>query len=148
MWVRSKPLIHQVCSRSDGGVSHGGRIPETRGDVLTKGLWESQTEAIVDVKFRDANTETYKTEVIDKLFPRWEKMKQYKHKQHCQDQRKRFSPSFLSLNGMVGKEAQVVLATLSQLMDDKMEEPILHVTVWVNGRVSIGFTRLYSWMLF
>ena len=48
---------------------------------------------------------------------------------------------------MLGKESQIVLATLSQLMAAKMEEPILHINGWVNGRIVIAIARLYYWML-
>ena len=33
----------------------------------------------------------------------------------------------LSVGAVLGKEAQVVLTTLSQIMAAKMEEPILHI---------------------
>ena len=42
---------------------------------------------------------------------------------------------------MMGKENQVVLATFSLLMAAKMEEPILHVKFWVNGRVVIRVAK-------
>ena len=45
---------------------------------------------------------------------------------------------------MIGKDALVVLANLSQLMSEKMEEPILHVSTWVNGPISIAVARSYS----
>ena len=51
-------------------------------------------------------------------------------------------PWFLS-----GKEAQVVLSTLSRLMSAKMDETISHVKGWVNGQVEITVTRLYSRVL-
>ena len=38
---------------------------------------------------------------------------------------------------MIGKEALVVLATLSRLMDAKIDEPILHITGWVNDQIKI-----------
>ena len=40
-YVRSEPLIHQVRSRSEGGVSHGSGGLETRVDVLVLGLWKN-----------------------------------------------------------------------------------------------------------
>ena len=70
--VRGEPLIHQGSSRSEGGVRHGGSIPETQGEVLIRGQRESQTEAIIDVRFKDTGVETYKTEGMDKILPRWE----------------------------------------------------------------------------
>ena len=54
------------------------------------------------------------------------------------------SPFVLFVDGMMGKEYQVVLADLSQLMDAKMEEPTSHVKGWVNGWITIAVTRSYS----
>ena len=48
-----------------------------------------------------------------------------------------FSSFLLSVDGIMGREAQVVLATLSWLMAAKMDESILHVNGWVNGRIAI-----------
>ena len=45
---------------------------------------------------------------------------------------------------MLGNEALVVLAILSQIMTEKMEDTILHVCGWVNDWISIAVVRLYS----
>ena len=37
------------------------------------------------------------------------------------------SPFFLYFDGMLGREALVILTNLSQLMAEKMDEPILHM---------------------
>ena len=81
--------------------------------MLIWGLWEIQIEAINYVRFVDADAETYKTEGMYPLFHRWEIMKKDKHGQNCHDQMKHSSPFVLSGDGIMGKEAQVVLATLS-----------------------------------
>ena len=47
----------------------------------------------------------------------------------------------------MGKEAQVALSTLSQIMAEKMEEPILNVQGWVNGQIATTVARLYSRLL-
>ena len=49
------------------------------------GLWESQTEAIIYVRFRDACAETWKTEEVGKLWPGWGEIKREKYGQHCHD---------------------------------------------------------------
>ena len=64
-----------------------------------------------------------------------------KYRRNCHDQRKRFSWLVLSVDGIMGKGAQVVLSTLSQLMATKMEEPILHIEGLVNGRIKIAVAR-------
>ena len=48
----------------------------------------------------------------------------------------------LSVDGMMEKEAQVVLATLSGLMAAKMDESISYVKDQVNSQIEITFTRL------
>ena len=35
----------------------------------------------------------------------------------------------------IGKEAQVLLKKLIQLMDKKLEEPVSHMRWWINGRI-------------
>ena len=49
---------------------------------------------------------------------------------HCHNQRKKYL-FVLSVYGTVGKEAQVILTTLSQLMAAKIDELILHDKGWI-----------------
>ena len=51
--IHGKPLIHQGHSRLKGCVCHGGEIPESRDAVLIRSLWESRTEATIDIRFGD-----------------------------------------------------------------------------------------------
>ena len=63
------------------------------------------------------------------LLDQWEKIKKDNHGKHCHNQLKQFSTFVLSVDGMLGREALVLLANLSQLIAAKMDEPILHVQV-------------------
>ena len=47
------------------------------------------------------------------------------------------------VDGMFGKEALVILASLSQLISEKMDKPILHVRGWINGWIAMIVVRLY-----
>ena len=38
---------------------------------------------------------------------------------------------------IMGKESEVVLVTLSQLMATKIDEPIFHIKGWVNSQIAI-----------
>ena len=112
-----------------------------------RGLWEIHIEAIIDVIFRHYYVETWKPEEMDKILARWRKIKKDNHSKYFHDQQKHVSPFFLSVDGMMGKEAQVVLTTLSRLMAAKMDEPISHVKIWVNVRITIAVASSYSWVL-
>ena len=45
---------------------------------------------------------------------------------------------------MILIEDLVILVNLSQLMADKIEEPISHVQGWINGWIAIAVVRSYS----
>ena len=47
----------------------------------------------------------------------------------------------ISVYGMFRKEDLVVLTNLSQLIAEKLEEPISHVRDWVNSRIAIMVAR-------
>ena len=81
---------------------------------------------------------------MDKILDRWEKIKKDTHRQNFYCQRKHFSPFFLSFDGMMIKEAQVVLTTLNRIMAVIIDEPI---SGWVNRQIAIVVERLYSQVL-
>ena len=68
-------------------------------------------------------------------------MKKDKHGCHCHDQWKHFSPLVLSVDEMINTKSQVRIATLSSFMAAEMEEPILYIKGWVNGRIVITVAR-------
>ena len=81
---------------------------------------------------------------MEELLDWWEKIKKYNHGKKCHKQWKYFSPFVLSVGGMIGREALIVLTNLIQLMAEKMNEPILHVQGWIKSRIAITVARSYS----
>ena len=61
---------------------------------MIQGLWDRQVDAIIDVKLRDADADTYKYEPMESLLARWEKLKKDKHGNHYHNQRICFSRLF------------------------------------------------------
>ena len=56
-------------------------------------------------------------------------------------------PFFISVDGMVGKEALVIINGLSRIVAEKMDDPISHICGWINGRIAISVARFYSQMI-
>ena len=56
-------------------------------------------------------------------------------------------PFLFSVYGILGKDAQVILATFSQPMAAKMEEPIFYIKGWFNGLIAITVAGSYSRIL-
>ena len=86
---------------------------ETRGDVLIRVLWYRQTDAIIDVKYSDVDMDTYKHEPMVTLLSRWDIMNKDKHGKNCHYQQKYFSLFSIYIDGVLRREAVVVLANLS-----------------------------------
>ena len=58
-----------------------------------------------------------------------------------------FFKFFLSVGGMLGREALVLLAQLSQTMAEKRDKTFLHVQGWINSRIKITVAGYYSRMI-
>ena len=111
--VHTALLIHPGRSRSIEKERQGRRRLETRGDIIIWELWESKTEATIDVRLGDPECDTHKKEPMGMLLAWWEKEKKDKNGKHCHKQQKRFPPFVLPVYGMLGKEALCVLVNLS-----------------------------------
>ena len=61
-------------------------------------------------------------------------MNRYKRVQVCYLKWRPFPPFVLSVDGVMVKEAQFLLATLSWPVAAKMEKPIFYVKGWVNNQ--------------
>ena len=88
---------------------------------MIRGLWDRQVDAIIDVKLGDADVDTYKYKPMTSLLAGWEKTKKYYLSEHYHEQQKHFSPFVLSVDGMLGREALVVISQLSRVMAEKRE---------------------------
>ena len=113
-YVRAEPLLHQGRTKSEQEIFQGSdEDKETWGDVMVLGLWDRQVEAIINFKLGDADMDTYQYEPMTALLSRWEKTNKDKHGKHCRNQRKHFSPFFLSVERMLGREALALISQLS-----------------------------------
>ena len=146
--VCAEPLTHQVRTISERNIRQGsGREKETKEDVMTQGLWYRQADAIVDVKFGDADTDSYKYEPMATLLDWWETTKKDKNGKNCHNQQKYFSLFVISVKRMLGRKSLVVIAQLIRTMAAKMGRPISHIRGWINGRITITVPRSYSNMI-
>ena len=101
---------------------------------------------ITGIRFGYYDLATQKPEGMDELLARWEKLRM-KNTEIIAMTNRFFSPFVLLVDTNMGKEALLVLATLSQLMSAKMDKPILHVKGWVSVRIAIAVARSYSRVL-
>ena len=117
---------------------------DTRGEIIIRELWEQQNNDTISVKLRYTDADTYRFDPMENILDCWEKMNKDKQGNHFHEKRKHFSLFVISVAGMIGKEDLVVLVNLSRLVAAKMDEPILHVRDWINGRIAVAVVMSYS----
>ena len=83
---------------------------------MIRGLWDCQVNAIIYVKLVDADADDYTYKPMEALLSRWVNIKKDKHGKNCHYQQKHFTLFVLSVDGMLGREALVVLSQLSRFM--------------------------------
>ena len=146
--VRAKHLTHKGCTRSELEICQlSDKDKNTWSEVVIRGLWDGQAEAIIEVKLGDTDIDSYKYEPMAVILDWWGTIKKYKHGKHCNNQQRHFSPFVLSVDRMLVREALVILAQLSRTMAEKREEPLSQVRGWVNGQIAIAVARSYSRMI-
>jgi hypothetical protein len=59
----------------------------------------------------------------------------------CLEQRRHFSPFLASADGLLGKEAKILLRKLSAMLAEKWEKPYSEVYGYVNALMSIAIVR-------
>eukprot|EP00957_Ditylum_brightwellii_P028195 2129152-Ditylum_brightwellii.AAC.1 len=72
----------------------------------------------------DMDAKSYILKPLEKALLVWEKEKKAKYLQACLNQNKHFSPFVVLVDGMLGKEACMVLKQLSQKLAAKWDCPM------------------------
>ena len=96
-------------------ICHVSDILDTRGDLLIRGLWDIQTDNIINAKVGNSGEYTYSLEPMVTLLDRWDKNKKDNHGKNCHKKQKK-TPFVLSVDVMISREALVVLTNLNPLM--------------------------------
>eukprot|EP00957_Ditylum_brightwellii_P074891 5692152-Ditylum_brightwellii.AAC.1 len=77
-------------------------------------LWHHQTDTIIDVRITDTDAKSYISKPLEKVLLEKEKEKKVKYLQACLNQNQHFSLFVVLVDGMLGKEATMVLKQLAR----------------------------------
>jgi hypothetical protein len=147
--VRDEPLIHtsrpavqmpelDQSNHAPSRIIHQG---DDRGDVLIRGLWETGTDCIIDVRVTDLDAKSSISRDPAKVLVAHGKEKKRKYLEACLKQRRHFTPFVVSTDGLIGEEARTVMRKLSEKLADKWRKPYSEVSGYVNAHMSIAIVR-------
>ena len=136
--VQDEPIITPVQDNNQPGDSTDD---EKRGDLLVRGLWEKAKHCVIDVRITDINQPYQINKNPHKLLKDHENKKKKKYLDACLKQRRNFSPFVISTDGLMGKEADLLLRQIAQKLALKWHLPYSQVVNYVRTRISIAVTR-------
>ena len=129
--VQAEPLINpgSLASLQNNSNSNNDIISNKDcGDILIRNFWEKQHDLIVDVRVADTNAPSYQKRDPMKVLESHEKEEKKKYLEPCLNQRRSFTPFVVSSDGLLSREAKLLLKQLSKLLVDKWQKPYSVIT--------------------
>mmetsp|Transcript_13619 Transcript_13619/g.19848 ORF Transcript_13619/g.19848 Transcript_13619/m.19848 type:complete len:155 (-) Transcript_13619:31-495(-) len=111
------------------------------GDVGIRGLWQRQTDCIIDVRITDSDAKSYRNRTIANHLKAQEAEKKKKYHFLCQENRKNFSPFVATVDGVLGREAKMVLKQIARALATKWSCPHSQAQNYVNTMISVAIVR-------
>ena len=110
-------------------------------DLCVHGVWEPQTEVLFDVRVVDTDARSYLACSSCDVLCSTEVEKKRTYLQACQNRHAAFTPLCVSVDGMLGSEAEFFVKRLSDFFAARWERPYSVVMGWVMARLSVAILR-------
>ena len=119
------------------------RANQLRGDIAVQSFWAKGSLAIFDVRRCHTNAPSLKKAFSTpaKALANAEKIKKEKYLKHCLRKNWHFSPFVVSIDGMLGVEASMVLKKIAEDQAAKMDVPKSVVINWLRTQISFASLR-------
>ena len=130
------PVSHEPILREKQGDDNG-----LRADLSIRGLYEKQTEALLDIRVTDTDAESYKHKSLEQVLKQQETEKKRKYKKACEERRCHFTPFVASTDGALGWEAQSFIRRLGRELAIKWHRDYSQVIGLVRTRLSFAILR-------
>ena len=76
-----------------------------KADLAVRGVWQPQCDALFDIRVVNTDAPSYRSRAPTDVLRSAESDKKKKYLQACQDRRAAFTPLCVSVDGLLGKEA-------------------------------------------
>jgi len=114
---------------------------DERGDMLIRGLWSRGTDCILDIRVANADAKSYQSKVPPQVLASHESSKKKWYLQPCLAQHRHFTPFVVSVDGLLGKEAQRVIQALAGHLANRSKYNYSQVCTFVCAHLSIAIVH-------
>ena len=114
---------------------------DERGDLLIRGFWKAGADCTLDVRVTDTDAKSCCKRTPFKVPELQEREKKRKCLGPCLESRQHFTPSVLSVDGLLGREAKTFAKRLAVELSGKWQKPCSQVCGHVKARLSTAAVR-------
>jgi len=107
--VMKEPIVRDSSEGADALIA----------DLCVRGAWEPQTEALSDIRVVDTDAQSYCARTPHDVLSTAKGEKKRKYLQACQDRHATFTPLYVSVDGMLGSEAEFFVKRISDFLAAK-----------------------------
>ena len=129
--VRHEPVVREASSEHDAHVA----------DLGIRGVWEPQAEALFDLRVIDTDAQSYHSRSPQSVLASAEEDKKRKYSDACADRRASFTPLCLSVDGLLGGEAEVFLRQLANCLTESWDRSFSDVVHWIHLQLAFSLLR-------
>ena len=104
-----------------------------KADLAVQGVWQPQCDALFDIRVVDTDAPSYRSRTPPDVLRTAEMDKKRKYLQACQDRRAAFTPLCVSVDGLLGKEADFFIHQLCDFLCAKWVRPFSLVMNWIRA---------------
>ena len=108
-------------------------------------MWQPQTAALLDVRVVDTDAQSYACRTVDAVLCSAEQKKKRKYLAAVEERRASFTPFVVSVDGVLGHDAQHLIKRLCDQIAMKWEKSHSEVMVWVRARIAFAILRATKW---
>ena len=127
-----------VVKESGSGAGEGGGLV---CDLAVRGVWNPQTEALLDFCFVNTDAQSYASRSVTSVLDSIARAKKTKHRQACFERRADFTPFIVSTDGVIQREGLHFLKRLAAQLAAKWSKPYSEIMHFVRARLSVATLR-------
>ena len=129
--VRCEPVVKESDDES----------PALVADLAVRGVWLPQAEALFDIRVIDTDAQSYGNRSPRDVIKSAENEKKAKYTRACEERRAQFTPLCISVDGVLGSEAEVFVKRVADGLSRKWEKKYSEVIGWIRTRLCFAVLR-------
>ena len=131
--VVKEPIVQEV-NDAEG-------VPSLIADQSIRSVWQPKTVALFDVHVTDTDTLLHSQRVVTAVLFSAEEEKKKKYSEAAALRRASFTSLVVSVDGVLGREANVFVKQLAQKLAHKWDKSNSEVIGWMRARLSFAILR-------